>query len=198
LAADVVLTTAPINNPTISPTVTPTVQSTTAEPPSIAPSTGAPEATESAASPSPSASRAPTTTASEVFTAEPSPAAVAAPTSEPIVNPTISPTATPTIQTCQLVTIRVEYGNATIIGWTLVETGDNELLFDEGTYVDSFYSSDPDVAGQPQVTEDCLKSGSYRWFTYGDGEGSYSLDIPSGTLVEGTVEFHGSVAFVIP
>mmetsp|Transcript_37388 Transcript_37388/g.89571 ORF Transcript_37388/g.89571 Transcript_37388/m.89571 type:complete len:118 (-) Transcript_37388:37-390(-) len=101
-------------------------------------------------------------------------------------------------QACQLVTIRVEYGNATIIGWTLVETGDNELLFDEGTYVDSFYSSDPDVAGQPQVTEDCLKSGSYRWFTYGDGEGSYSLDIPSGTLVEGTVEFHGSVAFVIP
>jgi len=49
-------------------------------------------------------------------------------------------------QACQLVTIRVEYGNATIIGWTLVETGDNELLFDEGTYVDSFYSSDPDVA----------------------------------------------------
>ncbi|EJK63184.1 hypothetical protein THAOC_16175 [Thalassiosira oceanica] len=129
---------------------------------------------------------------------------------------TISPTATPTIQmsmtpspgapetneptveqACQLVTIRVKYNNATIIGWTLVETADKDLLFDEGTYVDSFYSSDPDVASQPQVTEDCLKSGSYRWFTYGDGEGSYSLGTPSGTLVEGAVEFRGNVAFAI-
>mmetsp|Transcript_24493 Transcript_24493/g.54830 ORF Transcript_24493/g.54830 Transcript_24493/m.54830 type:complete len:103 (-) Transcript_24493:291-599(-) len=47
LAAAVVLTTAPIDNPTISPTDTPTIQSTTVEPPSMAPSAGAPGAIES-------------------------------------------------------------------------------------------------------------------------------------------------------
>lgn len=96
---------------------------------------------------------------------------------------------------CQLVTISVKYDNATSIGWTLVDTGDHEL-FVEGTYVDSFYSSDPDVVGQPQVTEDCLGSGSYRWFTYGDGGGSYSLATPSG-IVEGEVDFRETVSFMI-
>ena len=184
-------------------------------------------AIEPTASPSPTASPAPTTkprpTAKPMPTAEVVP--IIKPTTSPTVTPTIlnamvEPlTATPTVENpmvvspsmapstpetsepsvdCQLVKIEVNYDNATIIGWTLVEIDDNEQLFDEGTYVDSFYSSDPDVASQPQVSYDCLKSGSYRWFTYGNGEGSYNLATPSGTLVEGTVEFRENVAFVIP
>ena len=101
-------------------------------------------------------------------------------------------------QTCQLVIIQVKFDNATTIGWTLVEAGDNELLLDEGTYVDSFYSSDPDVASQPQISGDCLESGSYRWFAYGNSKGTYSLATPSGTIVEGEVDFRENVAFVIP
>ena len=169
-------------------------------------------ATELTASPSSLASQAPTTkprpTAAEVFT------------SAPIINPTASPTATPTIQNnmveppsmapstpepnepsvddaCLSVKIEVKYDNATTIGWTLVDTGDSEL-FGEDTYVDSFYSSDPDVVSQPQATEDCLVSGSYRWFTYGDGGGSYSLSTPSGSIAGGEVNFRATASFVIP
>ena len=98
---------------------------------------------------------------------------------------------------CLSVKIEVKYDNATTIGWTLVDTGDSEL-FGEDIYVDSFYSSDPDVVSQPQVTEDCLVSGSYRWFTYGDGGGSYSLSTPSGSIAEGEVNFRATASFVIP